>query len=69
MLRLPQRDASLSKLASCAGCLGWQAERQMFKKIFLSITEASSPPSDASRTGSGQVLLIFQYINLKAGIL
>lgn len=53
MLHVPQNDASLSKLASYAGCLGWQEERQMFKKIFLSIREASSPPSDASLTGSG----------------
>lgn len=52
MLHLPQNDASLSKPASCAGCLRWQEERQMFKNISLSIKEACLPPSDASLTGS-----------------
>jgi len=59
MLQLPQNDDSLSKLANSAGCSGWREERQMFKKISLSITEVSSPPSDASLTGSGTGTLDF----------
>lgn len=52
MSHLPYSDASVSKLASCASCLGWWGEKKQYLKIFLSISEATSPPSDASLTGS-----------------